>query len=64
MAGKADIVNGIVYGVDADLQDVPTKDGWKLPESYAGGGLEAAMSGTPPEDGSVRIIGGGGGVQG
>lgn len=59
MAGKADLVNGIV---DTYLQEVPERDGWKLPESsVVDGGFASAWSETPPESGSVRIGGTGGG---
>ena len=62
MAGKADLVNGIADGVEAwYLQSVPVQDGWKIPESYADGGLAFTQSsGSPPDDGSIRVGTGGG----
>jgi hypothetical protein len=66
MAGKADIVNGIVDRPPEYIQEIPQQEGWKVPESYADGGFASAQSsGTTPGDGSVRIgTGGGRGTQG
>lgn len=62
MAGKADLVNGIVDRATEELQSIPEKDGWKIPESYAGDPFASTQSsGTEPDSGSVRVGTGGGG---
>jgi hypothetical protein len=55
MAGKADIVNGIADGLGFSEVVAPLPAGEDL------GGVDAQMSGTNPDDGSIKYGTGGGG---